>query len=99
MQQFWIVLLFQYVFVRGTVLLSGGLNVSIGNCVIVPVHVFVSGTVMLSSWLNVSVVDWLVDVSVDVYVGGGVAVHLSPSFCWRKSSNCFCTWRFSSTLR
>ena len=79
-----------YVFVRGTVLLSSGLNVSVGNCGIVPVHVFVSGTVMLSSGLNVSVVDWFVDVSVDV-CGVGVAVHLSPSFCWRKSSNCFWT--------
>lgn len=68
------------VFVRGTVLLSSGLNVSVENCVVVPVYVFVSGTLMLSSGLNVTVVDWFV-VSVDVFAGGGVAVHLPPSFC------------------
>ena len=68
-----------YVFVRGTVLLNSGLNYSVGNCV-VPVYVFVRGTVMLSSGLIASVVDYFV-VSVDVFAGVGVTVHLSPSFC------------------
>lgn len=45
-----------------------------------PVYVFVRGTVMLSSGLIASEVDCFV-VSVDVFAGGGVTVHLSPSFC------------------
>ena len=40
------------VFVMGTVMFSSGLNVSVGNCVVVSVYVFVGGTVMLSSGLN-----------------------------------------------
>ena len=39
------------VFVTGTVVFCGELNVSVGNCV-VSVYVFVGGTVMLSSGLN-----------------------------------------------
>jgi len=51
MHQLWIVL-FQYVFVRGTVVLSSELNAEVVDYLVVSVDVFVRGTVLLqrSNW-------------------------------------------------